>query len=79
MRRDLKLKYLMAKLSKGAELLSGFIVHLAHFMKRVEGTIKAKLTAVRDHHITGSFQDLPTWAERVWLALARVKRLGLHP
>ena len=57
------------------ELLLDFIVHLAHFMKRAEGTIKGKVFAVRHFHIINGFADPLSGKPRIFMALEGVKRL----
>ena len=48
-------------------LYSDFIVHIAHWLKRMEGSVKTKLMAVRYHHLLEGLNDPLKGKGRIWL------------
>ena len=51
------------------EILLDFVVHLARYFKRGEGTIKLKLFGLRYYHLLSGLEDPLLHKERMWLAL----------
>ncbi len=58
------------------EILLDYIVHLARYFKRGEGTIKLKLFGLRYQHLLGGLEDPLMQKGRIWLALGGIKRLS---
>ena len=56
------------------EDLLAYSVHWAANMGKSDATIKQKLFAVRDMHLTAGYADPLLWRPRVWAALAGIAK-----
>ena len=58
------------------EELCDYVVHLARFMQKGEGTIKQHLFAIRYHHLISGFEDPLLHRQRLWGLLGGLAKLA---